>query len=453
MRAIDGLIKQAKALSGDSKGNFALLTAVATPVLLMGVGLGVNVVQSYHLKSSLQHALDAAITSTARDLTTGKIAEKDAKSAVMAFLDANTDPRFATTATYTLDSLNVDAAAKTVSASVSANVSLGFPLFSVLAPRVSVDSAALYSDKAVEVAMMLDLTGSMKGSKIADLKTAATNAVTTLLGSQNAAKPRVRIALVPYANSVNLGALAAKSVFVEKVAADRQRTGGNGDPIFVSSGGARVDNCATERPGAHQYTDVGPDVSMVHRDYLLSGYANYYSTTTCPSTAIMPLTADGAALKKTISSFVAEGGTAGHIGVQWSWYMLSEKWGDTVGAASRPASPDPKKVAKYAILMTDGEFNLSYFDVNDKKQAYNDLGKKATRDAAKTLCKAMRDAGIEIFTVGFMLQEPNAKATMKDCASPDSGWVRHYFEAATGKELDSAFQEISSNIEALVLTK
>jgi Flp pilus assembly protein TadG len=449
MRGISWLAERVAAFASDRRGNFALIAAAVAPTLAMSVGFSVNVAQSYQLRSSLQNALDAAVTSTARDLTIGKTLPGDANASVVGFLAANTDAKFSKQDRFVLDSLTVDQTARTISATASADVAIAFPLFSMLAPHVRVDSAALYSDKSVEVAMMLDVTGSMKGGKISDLKTAASNAVDTLLSHQDATRPRVRVALVPYANSVNVGALAAKSVFVEKTLADRQKTGGNGDAKFVSSGGGRTDNCATERPGAQQYTDAGPDVSMVHRDYLLSTYAQ---KNPCPSVEIMPLTADAAALKKSIGNFAADGGTAGHIGVEWSWYMLSDKWGDVVPAAARPASPS-KKVAKYAILMTDGEFNLSYFDVTDANNAYNGNGKTATRDAAKTLCKAMRNAGIEIFTVGFMLQEKNAKATLQDCASPDSASAKHYFEAATGKELDSAFREITTNIEALVLTR
>ena len=43
--------------------------------------------------------------------------------------------------------------------------------------------------------------------------------------------------------------------------------------------------------------------------------------------------------------------------------MLSPKWADVLPAASAPLAYDPKKVAKYAILMTDGEFNTAFAGV------------------------------------------------------------------------------------------
>jgi hypothetical protein len=65
----------------------------------------------------------------------------------------------------------------------------------------------------------------------------------------------------------------------------------------------------------------------------------------------------------------------------------------------------------------------------------------------------MRDKGIEIFTIGFDLNETNAKATLQDCASPDTSSIKHFYQAANGAELDTAFQTIARNIERLALSK
>lgn len=430
-----------------------MLFGLAASVLALGVGFSVNIAQIYNAKSSLQGVVDAAVTSTARDLTTGVIKEADANKSVQAFLDANSMAGILQANQVVLDKLTVDRTANTVTADAHADVALYFPLFSIGdMQRVGASTTALYSDKTIEVSMMLDVTGSMAGQKIKDLKAAASNAVDAFLAGQDMSKPRVRVAIVPYANSVNAGTLAASSVFVETKSSQRKQAPANDDPQAVSSS-ARPDNCATERKGANQYTDAGPDVGMVNRDYLLSSFALNTGTAACPAAALMPLTADANALKSVIKNFAASGGTAGHIGVQWAWYMLSENWGSVMKASQRPAKMDPKKVAKFAILMTDGEFNLSYFDATTVNDVYNDAGKEPTRTAAKTLCGAMRNKGIEIFTIGFDLTEKNAKATLQDCASPDTGSIKHFYQVASGTELNDAFQAIARNIENLALTK
>ena len=146
----------------------------------MSVGFAVNLGQLYSVKSGLRSALDAAITSTARDLTTGKIDPKDAKARFETFVYANADSGFDLDQ-LVLDSLVVDRTAKTVQASAHVDANLLFPLFGSPTRRVADKSAALYSDKTIEVAMMLDITGSMGGQKIKDLKTAANNALDAFL--------------------------------------------------------------------------------------------------------------------------------------------------------------------------------------------------------------------------------------------------------------------------------
>lgn len=453
MQGFGKLAGVAKRFAADCHGNFAILGGLTISVVALAAGFGVNIAQLHNVKSGLANAVDAAVTSTARDLTTGVIDAKNADDIVRAFLEVNAASLLAPGEEVVLGKVTVDRAAGTVEATAHIDVNVFFPLFGTAnRQRVTATTASLYSNKKIEVALMLDVTGSMGGQKIKDLRKAAKNAVDAFLGGQAvSADPRVRLSLVPYANAVNVGSLAESSVFVERKSSDRAEAPGNADPK-LASGSSRPDNCATERKGDQQYTDAGPEVAMVNRDLLLTAYADNRNTDTCPKAKVVPLTADAAKLNSEIDGFVASGGTAGHIGIQWAWYMLSDKWGGVLQKSQKPAKSDPQNVAKFAILMTDGEFNLSYSDASRWQDAYNASGKSATRDSAKQLCAAMRKQGIEIFTIGFQLDTAAAKQTMKDCASPD-GSVKRYFETANGAELDAAFQTIARNIERLALTK
>lgn len=449
---------------GREDGNFAVVAAFGMSMIVMAVGFGVNVVQSYQVKMSLRDAMDAAITSTARDLTTGIIAEAEARPSVLAFLNANGDTRFITEGSFTLDSLVIDKAAKTVEGTASATVDLLFPLFSVKAPKVSVTSAALYSDKKVEIAMMLDVTGSMGGQKIKDLRAAATNAVTIALAGQDKDNPRVRVALIPYAEAVNVGALADEAVFVE-------RPGGIDLPPLINApisvSAVAGDNCATERKMPDGTADLSDDGPWTERwDPKRKG--DYFAkvnrddrVSVCPTARIVPLTANTKKLTDTIKTFTANGVTAGGIAAQWGYYMLSPQWQPVVknaGLGSGPAKFDPAKVSKVAILMTDGQFNTAFAGVSGTPQLQQGA---RSRSNAEGICARMRDAEIEVYTIGFDLDNPSmswterqqAKSVLKNCSSPDKGTTRHYFEASTGAELDAAFREIIGNTERLALIK
>ena len=424
-----------------TSGNFGMMMAVVCPMLMLAAGYGLNIAQITTTRSHLLAALDSAVTSTARDLTTGVIAEDQARSSVEAFLFANGERAFADAGRISLDSLVVDRQAKTVEARASVVLDVAFPLFGAANRQtITTESAALYSDRKIEIAMMLDVTGSMAGQRLRDLKAAASNAVDTMLGANRPNNPRVRIALVPYANAVNTGGLS-HIVHVERDSStDIEPPAFDG--TMPAGGGSAPDRCATEREGTHQFSDVGPSTAMVNRDYRLHF---------CPSAALMPLTTDAGGLKARIAGFVAEGHTAGPIGIQWSWYMLSPSWTEALSAEAAPSAYDLEQTAKYAILMTDGEFNTAYAGVADGSNVRGQAGK--ARDHAERLCEEMKRAGIEVFTIGFLLREANARATMSNCASPDTGSIQHYFETSSGAELDAAFQTIARNIESLALTR
>lgn len=432
--------KTSNAFVASRGGNFAVLTAAIASAVVLAAGFALNIGQVVMTKSNLLNALDSAVTSTARDITTGRLKAEDARKTVEAFLGANGGTGFSSADRITLESLVVDRKKSTLKVSASIDVNMVFPLFGASPVRkVSAQSAAVYSDRKIEVVMMLDVTGSMSGRKLRDLKVAARNAVDALLASNGHAEPRVRVALVPYADAVNTGVLA-NTVFIEQAfwTGEPPRLD---EPRLVAIEG--FDKCATERKGTMQFTDASPYDAMVNRDVRLDF---------CPTVALQPLTTDAKRLKDAIGDFRADGYTAGHIGIQWSWYLLSPNWASVLPASARPASDGKGKVAKYAILMTDGEFNTAFDGVAEHERTRGGQPDRS-RKHAERLCNAMKDQGIEIFTIGFMLNEPAAKAVMRNCASPDKTSARHYFETGNGEELDAAFQEIARNIERLALTR
>jgi Flp pilus assembly protein TadG len=462
--------------SGDRRGNFAVAAAFCSSVLALAAGFGVNTAQSYQVKMALRDALDAAVTSTARDLTTGVIKEADVRASVERFLLANGDTRFMTGDSFVLDGIVVDKAAKTVEATASARVELAFGLFREKTPRVVVESAAIYSDKRVEIAMMLDVTQSMEANtrqrtdKIGDLIDAATNAVNLAMDQNRDPKnPRVRIALVPYADAVNVGALADQAVF-------REASGGSNLPqpldAPIAASASTPDNCATERKlrdGSADFSDDGPFAVRLNdqgKDYYAKvNRDDRLSTKNCPNAELVPLTADRDKLVESIADYEAVGVTAGAIGIQWTYYMLSPRWRDVIVNADLgkgPANHAPNKTVKVAILMTDGQFNTAYAGIKDGNAfRVSDAGAKKSSAYSERLCDNMKADGIQVFTVGFDLNNASmsadarakAKAVLKDCASPDTSALKHYFEASTGAELDAAFSEIISNTERLALTR
>ncbi|RRH94675.1 hypothetical protein EH240_26850 [Mesorhizobium tamadayense] len=472
MRRFKGFVRGVDGLTRDRGGNFAVLFGAVASVLALGVGFAVNISQLYNARSSLQSVVDAAVTSTARDLTLGVIKEADAKASVQAFLDANSAAGILQANQIVLDKLTINRTAKTVQADVHADIGLYFPLFSVGdMQRVTTSTTALYSDKKIEVAMMLDITGSMapnwrsKTDKIGDLKAAASQTVEDLLKqNRDPGDPRIRVAIVPYAEAVNTGGLA-DTVFVEAEGGPKVPPPID-TPLSVSVTTA-TDKCATERKDKDGYADYSSDgpytlrqdnkgktyQAKVNRDYRMK---------VCPTAALVPLTADMSRLLTAIDHFQAAGVTAGGIAVQWGYYMLSPSWRSAIADACLGAGPtnfDQKKVAKIAILMTDGQFNTAFARSRGASRS-QDQG-QVSRSNAEAICENMKRDGIEVFTIGFDLNDPSmttterdqAKSVLKDCSTDDSSSLKHYYEAANGAELSDAFGAITRNIENLTINR
>ena len=474
----------------DRRGNYGMMMAIVAPMLLVGAGFGINVAQISNARSNLLAALDAAVTSTARDITVGVIEEKDADSAIESFLLANGQRTFARDGGITLDNVVVDTFRKTVMAEASVVVDVAFPLFGAANQQtIHTVSKARYSDRKIEVAMMLDVTGSMAATKektekkngktvvtkpatdkIGDLQAAATIAVEALLDGNKHSPDRIRVAIVPYAASVNVGEALARSVVFQE----------NGNGPVPPQNWKRPSNltnyCATERKMQDGAPDFSDDAPGKMRTNVVTVRSGRNTTTTsydypalvnrsddrdvnCPSASVIPLTTDEQKLKDEIAAFEAKGSTAGGIATQWTYYMLSRNWRDAIsnakldGADAKlgdgPADPNPEKLAKIAILMTDGEYNLAFAGSGSNKTTN-------ARNNAETLCTNMKRDGIEIFTIGFALPSNEgaaARTILKDCASRDTPLTKHFYDAADGDELKKAFQDIVRNIERLALIR
>lgn len=198
-------------------GNVAMLFALALPVLLM-VSLGaIDIHQASKVKADLQDALDAAALAAARSKYT---TDSDLDRIGLAALQANMPAYFKTDgdgvllrdeASFTLVDNRIVADARVDVKVLVANIILP-PYGQILDDYLPVGSRSevLRASRNVEVALVLDITGSMAdGGALASLKDAAKELVGIVV--QKEQEPFTsRVALVPYSMGVNLGSYADK---------------------------------------------------------------------------------------------------------------------------------------------------------------------------------------------------------------------------------------------------
>ncbi|MBN9479659.1 MAG: hypothetical protein J0I52_05425 [Bordetella sp.] len=209
-RAIEGLKGLALRFLRRTQGNVAMMFALALPALLM-ISLGaIDIHQASKVKAQLQDALDAAALAAARSTYTDDV---DINNVGMAALKANMPGYFGATsgdtASFVLLNNRVTGEARVNVKVLVANIVL--PPYGKLLDDylpVSSRSEVLRASRNVEVAMALDITGSMRGQPLTDLKAAAIELIDIVVQDQQSPFTS-KVALAPYAVGVNLGGYAA----------------------------------------------------------------------------------------------------------------------------------------------------------------------------------------------------------------------------------------------------
>jgi len=420
----------------DRRGNFATMFIVLSVPLLLAASLSIDAARMFSVHNKLAFAVDAAALATTQDLTLGTIAEDDAEETVRKYLDANLDDRNLSAAQVTVDDIAIDKVNRSVSIEAHAMMPMTFTgIVGYEKHRVEAETKAQFSNTEVEVVMALDITGSMGNriggwgtpTKLSALKDAAKLALKTLFEDVSE-EDRIRVGLVPYSEAVNAGPVIDS---IETTGITRRRCN-----YYSCWYETTYPDCVAERTGNDKYTDT-----------FATSYAKITSSRyDCPDAEIVPLTTNEATLKSEIDDFGADGCTAGHIAIAWSYYMLSSKWAAAWPEGSDPEAFDKAGVSKYAIIMTDGEFN-TFETAGYSCSSYYGASKSETY--AKNLCSAMRTSGIKIYSIAFAAGS-DAEELMKDCAS-SSGGRKLYYNASNENDLESAFLEIARDIKGLRL--
>ncbi|MBI1400486.1 TadE/TadG family type IV pilus assembly protein [Hyphomonas sp.] len=213
----------------------------------------------------------------------------------------------------------------------------------------------------------------------------------------------------------------------------------------------QISNCATERTGTDAFTDISPTGNPVGLGYLSTNNP-------CPDNALIPLTSDKTTLSDAIDDLSVGGSTAGHLGAAWGLYTLSPNFGSVFPTESQPAAFGRPKLHKFAVFMTDGDFNSSFCkgvlsqtstsgsgSTQDQINCNSENGNSFSQ--AEEYCTAMKDQGIVVYTIGFEVTNTTLKNALKSCATSSQ---YAYFPSGSS-ELIEVFQQIGRAINEVRL--
>lgn len=444
----------------DVDGAIAIIAAFSMVVLVAITGLGVDSARAYSARAALAEALDLSTLAATRDLSQGLATAATVTAVVQRYLTANVAlrPNIDPARVHSL-AVSVNALQGTVHASVSLSMDTTFlKVIDIDTLAIGTEASASYSTKIIELSLILDTTGSMSGTKIANLRAAATNLVNTLLPADGRNNARVRIALIPFSQGVNAGTTLAGSIKLSgRVVINNTQYASLSTPYTGCVGDRPVDLFTDTAPTttATKLLWNDPYVTWSGTSYARTGYAvSYAPALHCPAQAVVPLTNNRTTLLTQINALTAGGGTAGHIGVAWGWYMLSPNWSALVPATSRPAAYTNTDVMKIVVFMTDGAFTWNSYSNNNPFNGNGSVISQVAIDHALSYCRAIKTRNIRIFTVAFDVSSSSsddvtARNTMRTCATATTD----FYEAENGTELNAAFETIGYNVNSIWLSQ
>jgi Flp pilus assembly protein TadG len=211
-------------------GNFAMMFAISFPAVLTAVGLALDVANLITAKSNLQNALDSAVLAASRL----QDASSSRQQAFDGYFGANVKgDHYLLNAKATFEVEPGINSIKT-NATAYADVDLNFAFLFGQSARVTAAASAYESTAKLEVALVLDNTGSMGDSNMKALREAATDLIVTL-EDEKVKKPdrKIRAALVPFVTAVNVNGVGFKEGWIDKrasiIATDPSLNGVNFD--------------------------------------------------------------------------------------------------------------------------------------------------------------------------------------------------------------------------------
>lgn len=454
-------------------GNAALLFAAAAVPLVGMVGIAVDYSRAFLLRSRLATAIDAGALAGGKILTSTAAARQD----VAMYVTANVPSGYfgAAIAAPTVD---IDPTNQRIAVSISATLPTTFlRILKVDSLRVTVSNEVQRANAGLELALVLDVTGSMASNdRIKQLRSSATDLVNILFGPSTKPPGNLWVSVAPYAAEINIGPshtdwLASGSYTASKWASQGWR------------------GCVLARAQPEDQTDTPPGTKPFKpfwypNDQYTSNNDNPWTTTSitddgtyrqtndmagpnlgCPP-PILPLTSNRQAILDKIAAFkpVNRGGTLANQGLQAGWFTLSPRWRGLWGIASTlPLDYHTPDMTKAVVLVTDGNNEWFSYKPQGDYTGYQRIGDgllgttslsqatTAIDNRMLVLCTNMKAAGIVLYTITLGASANSATRTLfQQCASPGPN---HYFDSPSTADLQSIFLQIAGQLSNLRIIK
>jgi Flp pilus assembly protein TadG len=478
--------KSLTAFSAHNDGTIQIIMALALPVLLVLTLGAMELSNMLGARHQVQNALDAAVLAAVRadmpsDAERSRIASE--------FINENLPDSLANRADVTV-TITTESEHSTVG---KAEIKVDSALAKVLGGgQMKIEGFTRVKAKPhsnLELALVLDTTGSMSGSKLETLKASAHELTQTVMGTNGS-----KVAVVPFARYVNVG-LGNRDLPGLSIPADipareecswtkvKEKTNCRNAPSTCERKTCRKVKATCDRDGVPydceknecrvtstyscmkqqcDWIETGAKAKTCKtskakewkgcigsREYPLNTRAAIDGKpapglldTKC-SSPLTRLTESQASVKAAIDALKAEDETYVAPGLLWGWRALQPD--GVFGDGANTSTND--KVHKVLVLMTDGKNTISK---KDKQAAHAGKSSPDADRITREVCENAKKEGIILYTVAFQIADSNAKKLVAECASDED---KTYFEAVNAEDLQTAFRTISQDLTDLYIAQ
>ena len=426
INALSYFRRSIRRFNSSERGNVMLTFALATIPMIGFVGAAVDYSHGNLVKAAMQAAVDSTalmLSKDAQKLTTAQLNQK-----AVATFDALFTRTDVTGLTVTPTFTNPSGGNYKLTLVATAKVPTSFTkVIGQQNLNIDVRSDVVWGMKKLERALALDNTGSMSSSnKMTHLKAAARNLITTL---KNAAKTNgdVKIAIVPFDTTVNIGTSYKDNDWFDYDSLDCNGSK-SGKGCDSSNWKDHWEGCVRDRTYPFDTQDDPPTSANTK---------TYFPVHDCGSLAkLMPLTYDWTALNNTIDEMTPNGNTNVTIGLVWAWHALS-----TQAPLSEAVAPTPD-LDKVIIVLTDGDNTESWKNSDNRKVT----SQTSIDNRTELVCNNIKAAAIRIYTIRVI----NGDATLlRNCATNPT----MYYDVQQADQLNNVFSSIAQNLANLRIAK
>jgi len=409
-------------------GNVAVVFALTILPITAGVGGAIDFTRSVTIGTEIQSAIDSGVLAAA-----SLSQARDPEEVVRAYIEAAIVEYGGQ-----IESLEVTVNSNTSlnSREVIARARVSVPtlllgIAGIDKLNVTRTAEAIEQLVDIEIALVLDVSGSMSGSKIADLRVAAQDFVNAVLGQD---RPEyTSLSIIPYNGGVRLPA------------------GVNGELAIGDASYREQSGCldyTTEYPVDFPLPDNTLDwLEWNGEDMVGSRHSAFCPREDMESVFLLN---EKTELNTMIQGLQASGNTGLDVATAWGVRALDPNWRGRLGGdfPDRPVDWGTEDTLKVLVVMTDGAATPQYRTRwrNNRWERYSIYNAGRARSNMLDACDYAKGNGTAIYTIAFQVSGTTNRNLMRDCASTAGN-----FYNVSDTDIGAAFSAIAGEINKLRL--